>query len=104
MELENIYEVMELENKDEVRRKIEAMEELARSGSRGEVMEGEQVRVEQDGRWMRRSTAPPGGKRKAEDEAVHSNSVKIWSRSDSCKNFSFAETAVMEIINLRHLE
>ena len=70
MELENIYEVMELENKDEVRRKIEAMEELARSGSRGEVMEGEQVRVEQDGRWMRRSTAPPGGKRKAEDEVV----------------------------------
>ena len=41
MELENIYEVMELENKDEVKRKIEAMEKLGRSGSRGEVMEGE---------------------------------------------------------------
>ena len=36
MELENIYEVMELENKDEVKRKIEAMEKLGRSGSRGE--------------------------------------------------------------------
>ena len=30
--------------------------------------------------------------------------VKIWSRSNSCKNFSFAQAVVTEIINLRHLE